>query len=183
MSIMKGTPPTGVSRMAKHQRGPGFALIHGDQVEFGPCPDVFGEDGPLESTVATWDRVTQAPHLAAMIQTTADLDVLHEYIQIVDVAERALRVFRVAPIVDGTTREVVNPAWRVYQDAIKQKRGIEDRFGFSLLSRARLGVEVGAAAKGMGSVMDLFKQVAAAEADGPADPRLSVVDVVEAAGG
>lgn len=172
MSITAGRPATGASRTAKGQH---LTLIEGDRVDIGPCPEVLGGQKPLAQTVETWERIRKAPHLAQLVQTDADLAVLHTYIALADERERAFRAYRRRRFIPGASgQEVLNPAWKVVTDCAKQMQAIEDRFGFSLLSRARLGVEVSSAAKGMASVADLFAQIAA---DDDFDPRVGVVDV------
>lgn len=168
---MRGGAPTGASRSAKGQH---LKLIEGDRVDIGPCPDRLGGQKPLKQTIETWDRIRSAPHLAQLIQTDADLAALHTYIALADEWERAFRAYRRRRFIEGAAgQEVLNPAWKVASECRKQMQALEDRFGFSLLSRARLGVEVSSAAKGMASVADLFAQIAAE--DDP-DPRMRAVD-------
>lgn len=88
-----------------------------------------------------WDAYWDSP--AAGIQTAADRGVVLRWIDAVDRYLRTLGEADRRPMVKGSTgQQVVNPLYKIAQDALATVERAEKQLGIGALNRAGLGIAV-----------------------------------------
>lgn len=88
-----------------------------------------------------WDAYWDSP--AAGIQTAADRGVVLRWIDAVDRYLRTLGEADRRPMVKGSTgQQVVNPLYKIAQDALSTVERAEKQLGIGALNRAGLGIAV-----------------------------------------
>ena len=85
--------------------------------------------------VEKWYKVCGGLKDLGLLQAQ-DLDAIEHYVRLSFVARNSLAEYLKCPII----KDRVNPAWRVYNDAMKEYGKLMDKFGFN--PRARQGIKV-----------------------------------------
>ena len=170
---MPGPPPKSTDRCQRSnartstgRAGAGLVVISGRSEP----PDA--PKGLLQATGRAWTAFWESP-LAGLV-TPADHPSLARLFSLYDERERALRGFRRRRLVLGSTGQpVLNPLFGAMKALDAQILVIEDRFGLSPISRLRLGVALGDAAR---SLEELTRDLDVEEDADGADPRLGHLD-------
>jgi len=143
-----------------------------------PAADVAQEDnelaipeapqGLLKQTRAQWVELWSS-QLAQTIAAT-DMPALERLFTLYDERHRAMRDFRKARLVRGSTGQpVLNPMGKLVKDLDGEIRQLEDRFGLSPQARLRLGIDLGKAADSLDALNARYRAAEGAQA-GNADP-------------
>ena len=124
--------------------------------------------GMLAATARSWTAFWRSE--AAALVLAADLPALERLFELRDERTRCMRAARKARVVAGSTGQPsLNPLYRHVSTLDGEIRQLEDRFGLAPLSRLRLGVTFGEAAR---SLADLNAAAAgAAPEEDHDDPR------------
>ena len=128
--------------------------------------------------VQQWDAYWESA--AAGVQTPADRGVVLRWIDAVDRYLRTLGEADKRPLVKGSTgQQVVNPLYKIAQDALATVERAEKQLGIGALNRAGLGIAVIAEQR---SLADMNSRYGGAvdggtdETQVEEDPRLTVID-------
>ena len=128
--------------------------------------------GLLVETRDAW-AVFWGSELAARLVLPTDRPAVRRLFTLYDERARALSAYRAERLTTGSTGQLVlSPMAKMIQVCDGEIRQLEDRFGLTPLSRLRLGVTLGEAAR---SLEELNRSLAD-DPDEDVDPRLGVVD-------
>lgn len=104
--------------------------------------------GLLAATARAWDAFWRSE--AAALVLPADLPALERLFELRDERTRCMRAARRARMVAGSTGQpALNPLYKHVSTLDSEIRQLEDRFGLAPLSRLRLGVTFGEAARSL----------------------------------
>lgn len=133
-------------------------------------------DGLCNESVRQWDAYWEST--AASVQTPADRGVVLRWIDAVDRYLRMLGEADQRPLMTGSTgQQVVNPLYKVAQDALATVERAEKQLGIGALNRAGLGIAVIAEQRSLQDMNDRYGGGVDGGTDpDEEDPRLTVID-------
>jgi hypothetical protein len=98
----------------------------------------------LKSTKDQWVEYWRAD--VAAVLASHHVPALYRLFELRDAQQRALRIYKKQPMVDGSMKQpVVNPAMSTVQALEKDIRALEDRLGLTPKAQANLGIRIGQA--------------------------------------
>lgn len=132
-----------------------------------------------DEATAQWDAYWEST--AAGVQTPADRGVVLRWIDAVDRYLRTLGEADKRPTVTGSTGQlVVNPLYKIAQDALATVERAEKQLGIGALNRAGLGIAVINEQRSLQDMNSRYGGGADGGDDNPAeaeeDPRLTIID-------
>lgn len=163
---MPGPPPKDPDRRQGHRSKGRLVLMGADPVipvEFRPPP----RRDWLKATRDAWLELWASP--LAPLYVSTDQPALRRLFEMVDDRARYRLAVRKCPLVEGSQGQMVaNPLARLIGPLSVEIRQMEDRFGLSQMSRLRMGIKLGQAAR---SLDDLWSNADPDDGEDDPDPR------------
>jgi P27 family predicted phage terminase small subunit len=129
--------------------------------------------GLLKARKEEWAAYFSSP-VASAVDARSDIGALTRLFELKAKVDRFEKAAKGKPLVAGSTGQpILNPLLKEAHSLLGEIRQLEDRFGMTPSSRARLGVVIGESVK---TLDDLNRRVDES-VDNDDDPRLQVIDV------
>jgi hypothetical protein len=127
----------------------------------------------LAATRQAWERYWSSP-IQQVLVPDSDMPALVRLFQLADEFERCRREFARKRLVEGSQGQpVINPLGPFMLALAKEVRALDDRFGGSVISRLRMSIDLGEAAKSLDAMNQRLAAAEESDADQVEDPRVA----------